>query len=228
MHVIGIQGPYGSGKSTTAVVNALRWGYASGAKVFSNFPLRNAYLFDHYTDWYRIADVHGSILIFDESQRNWDGRTWNSKAQIDQTHVINYVRKMNSLFVFVLPTFENLESRVRQQTDILIDCHRTRSGTIINHIYDFQAKEWGPKGKLLNKKIFPLHEQRKIWKLKLFSTHSMINKFPTPPPNQTDKFFKELDKRHNRALRRIYGQQYLDIPTLAKDDLIYDDASDAG
>lgn len=217
MHIVGVEGPYGSGKTTTAVLKAHQWAAASGAKIFANFPLRGAYLFDTYEDWYRIADAHGSILIFDESEQNWDGRKWASQGQIDQTHVINYVRKMNSLFIFILPDYNDIESRVRKKTDILIECKKTTGG-ILNLIYDPRQKEFGDKGKLVNRWFLPKEAQKKIWDLKLFNTHSMVQKFPTPPPNKVDHFFKELDRRHSRALERVYGKQYLEIQTLAKDE----------
>lgn len=219
MHIIGVQGGYGNGKTFTSVVKAHQWAAASGAKLFANFPLRGAYLFDHYTDWYRVADVHGSVIIFDESQTNFDSRTWGANGQIIMTQVINYVRKLNSLIMFVLPSFNNVDTRIRQITDVLIDCHKSRSGTIVNYVYDFQDKQFGEKGRLLNTWAMPKSAQKKVHELKLYSTHSMVHKFPTPPPNKVDGFFKELDKRHQAALERSYGKQYLTIETLDKEEL---------
>lgn len=220
MHIIGIEGRYGSGKTTTAVVKAHQWAGMTGAKLFANFPLRGAYLFEHYTDWYRVADAHGSIIIFDEAVKNYDSRKWAKSGQIEMTHVMNYVRKMNSLMIFILPDFMDLESRVRNKTDILIYCKRQKGGGITNFVFDQQMKGRNEThGRLINKWVLPMSSMRKIWDLKLFNTHSMIHAFPTPPDQESDKFFKELDKRHLTALERNYGKQYVDIDILIKETL---------
>jgi hypothetical protein len=212
MFVMGVEGGFGQGKTLTAVIKAHQWAAASGAKIFANFAVRDAYLFDSYTDWYKIADVHGSILIFDESQSNWDNRKWGNSGQIEMTQVLNFVRKMNSLFIFILPNYENIESRVRQMTDIVIKCQKTQGGTIINHVYDYQ------ESRLLNKWVLPKRSQQEVFKQNLYSTHSFVNRFPTPPPNKVDEFFKTLESRHELALRR-YRKDFTEIQTLSKEEL---------
>lgn len=219
MYIMGIQGGYGTGKTLTSVVKAHQWAASTGAKLFANFPLRDAYLFDHYTDWYSVADVHGSIIIFDESQTNFDSRNWGSNGQTIMTQVMNYVRKLNALLIFVLPSYQNVDTRIRQMTGILVDCQKSRSGTIYNYVYDFQKKEFGDRGQLINRWTLTKAAQKDVHALQLYSTHSMVHKFPTPPPNKVDAFFKELDKRHQSALERHYGKQYLSIETLSKEEL---------
>lgn len=220
-HVIGISGIYGSGKSTTAVIMGQQLALATGASLFSNFPMRGAYLFDDYTDWYTVAHVHGSVIIFDESKGNFDGRKWNTAGQIDMTHVIDYVRKMNCIFIFILPNYGDLESRIRNVTDILIDCSRSKSGTIYNYIYNYRDKTHAtPKGRLLNIRYLPLASQKEVWKLKLFNTHSMVSRFPTPPQNKVKEFFEKLSTIHEQALRRVYGTEYTEIETLEKGGLL--------
>lgn len=209
--IIGIEGGYGSGKTLTAVLKAHMWAQASGAKIFANFPVRGGYLFQNYTDWYKIADVHGSILIFDESQSNFDGRKWGSSGQIEMTQVINFVRKMNSLFIFTLPHYDNLESRVRQQTDILIKCRKTPGDTIINHVYDYQ------EGRPLTKWVLPKSSIQKVSEARLYNTKSFVHRFPTPPPNKVEEFFKTLDLHHEKALKRI-GLNSYDIQTLSEEE----------
>lgn len=219
--IIGIEGGYGQGKTLTACIKAHTWAAASGAKLFANFPLRGAYLFEHYTDWYRIADVHGSIVLYDESQTNWDNRQWNGGGQVSMTKVMNYVRKMNCIFIFILPAFHNIDSRVRQMTDVLIRCSKTPNGTIYNHVYDFQDKRFGEYGKLLTKWVLPRASQQRVFDLKLYNTYSMVLPFPTPGMGQENKFFKELDKRHMAALQK-YRLEHLDIQTLVKEAIEHD------
>ncbi|WP_336791145.1 zonular occludens toxin domain-containing protein [Paenibacillus sp. MMO-177] len=221
MYLVGISGAYGNGKSITAVIKAHQWAAASGAKLFTNFPCRNAYLFDHYEDWYKVADAHGSIILFDEAQRNWDNRTWGGAGQVIMTQVLNYVRKMNCLIIFILPSFQNVDKRIREMTDLFIECKKLPSGTIINDVYDHTAQDFGPKGKHLQKWTLPVSSQKHIHQLKLYNTHSMIHKFPTPPPNKEEQFFEELDRRHNAALQRVYGTDYMEIETLSKEGITF-------
>lgn len=218
--VIGITGGFGNGKSTTAVIKSQQWALKSGAKLFANFPMKNAYLFDSYEDWYRIADVHGSIVVFDESQRNFDGRQWGGEGNIILSQIFNYVRKMNCLFIFVLPSYDNIDTRIRQMTDILIVCNKTQHGTIFNSIYDYQDKNYGELGRNLNTWVLPVSSQKKIYGLNLFDTNSMIQRFPMPKgAKNCEEFFAELDRRHEIALER-YGLK-VPIMTLAKEELNY-------
>lgn len=221
MYIAGIVGGYGQGKTLTSVVKAHQWAAASGAKLFANFPLRGAYIFDHYEDWYRVADAHGSIIIFDESQSNFDSRTWGGNGQIIMTQVLNYVRKLNCLFLFVLPSYNNVDTRIRDKTDLLIECVKTPGGTIQNYVYEYQNKSYGPKGKFLTRWKMPTAAQQRVHKLQLYSTHSMVHRFPTPPQNKVDQFFEELDRRHNAALERVYGKEYISIDTLVKEELMH-------
>lgn len=218
--VFGITGGFGQGKSTTGVIKAHQWAIASGAKIFANFPMRGAYLFDHFTDWYRIADCHGSIIIFDESQSNFDSRQWGGEANITLSQIFNYVRKMNCIFIFILPSYDNIDTRIRQRTDILINCIKTPGGTIINNIYDYQDKAFGDWGRKLNTWILPPNSQKKVYALNLFNTNSMIHRFPMPVGKKNiEDFFFELDRRHQAALKK-FGLN-IDIPTLVKEDIEY-------
>lgn len=220
MYIMGINGGYGTGKTLTAVIKAHQWAAASGAKLFANFPLRNAYLFDTYEDWYRVADAHGSIILFDESQNNFDSRQWGGNGQITMTKVINYVRKLNALIIFILPSYDNVDSRIRDKTDVLIECHKSPGGTIHNMIYEYQDKRFGDKGRFINRWMLTKESQKQIFAHKLYSTHSMVHAFPTPPANRVDQFFEELDRRHSAALNRVYGKKYMEIETLVKEQLM--------
>lgn len=222
MFLVGVSGGYGQGKTMTSVIKAHQWAAASGAKLFANFPLRGAYIFDDYTDWYRVADVHGSVIIFDEAQSNFDSRTWGGAGQIAMTQVINFVRKLNCLMIFILPSFNNIDTRIRGNTDMLIECFKdAQNNTIRNYVYEFQDKSHGQKGKFLRRWTLPAAAQKKIHELNLYSTHSMVHRFPTPPQNKLEQFFEELDRRHNAALLRVYGKQHLQIETLPKEALVH-------
>jgi hypothetical protein len=124
------------------------------------------------------------------------------------------------LFIFILPSYANIDNRIRQKTDILIDCHKTRTGTIVNHVYDYQDKAFGDRGKLLTRWVLPKASQRRVHGLQLFDTNSMVHRFPMPEGKKNiERFFKELDERHQMALERFGLKQ--DIKTLVKEELLY-------
>lgn len=219
MFIIGIEGGYGQGKTMTAVIKAHQWAAASGAQIWANFPVRGAYMFDHYKDWYRIADAHGSVIIFDESQSNFDSRSWSGGGQVAMTQVLNFVRKLNCVFIFIAPSYQNVDTRIRDKTDLLISCVKSPGGTIYNLVYEYQNKLYGPKGKFLTRWALPPSSQKKVIDLHLYNTHSMVARFPTPPPAQVNKFFEELERRHQAALNRRFGADYVRIDMLDKEDL---------
>ena len=159
--ILGISGGYGAGKTLTSAIKAHQWASHTGAKIFSNFKLRDAYLFEHYSDWYRVAHAHGSIIVFDESQKDWDGRRFGGDSQIDKTHIMNYVRKMNSIFVFVLPDFSDVDARVRKMCEILIHVERLRDGTMMNKVYDYTDKRYGENGRLIKTEYLSFEKQKK-------------------------------------------------------------------
>lgn len=219
--IIGIEGGYGAGKTLTSAIKAHLWKSQTGAEIFSNYPLREAYLFNHYTDWYRVAHIHGTILIFDESQKDWDARRFSGSSQVDKTHIMNYVRKMNSVFVFVLPDFSDVDARVRKMCEILIHVERKKDGTMENRIYDYTDKRWGENGRLIKIEYLSPAKQREVFKLNLYDTHSMVHSFPMPGPDEVRDFFVKLDEIHNEALKREYPDKK-GIETKVKEDLQLD------
>ncbi|MNW66628.1 hypothetical protein D3C74_451160 [compost metagenome] len=85
-------------------------------------------------------------------------------------------------------------------------------------MYDYQLKTYGEWGKLINKWVLPPSSRSKVYGLDLFDTNSMVSGFPMPEgAKQTKEFFKELNRRHEAALKRL--GIYKNIPTLSKEEL---------
>jgi hypothetical protein len=220
--IIGIEGGYGAGKTLTSAIKGHQWKLATGAEIFANYALREAYLFEHYTDWYRVAHIHGTIIIFDESQKDWDSRRFAGASQVDKTHIMNYVRKMNSVFVFVLPDFSDVDARVRKMCEILIHVERKRDGTMENRIYDYTDKRYGENGRLIKREYLSWAKQKEVFKLNLYNTSQMVMSFPMPGPDQTQEFFRRLDEIHNAAVKREYPDRP-DIQIKLKSELEIDE-----
>lgn len=216
--IVGIEGGYGSGKTLTSAIKAHQWAGATQAQIISNYKLRDAMLFEDYTDWYRVAHLHGTIIIFDESQKDWDGRRFSGDSQVDKTHIMNYVRKMNSIFVFVLPDFSDVDARVRKMCEILIHVERKRDGSMENKIFDYTDKRYGENGRLIKREFLSFAKQKEIFALNLYNTNQMVMSFPMPSKEEKDFFFKRLDRIHNEAVKREYPDRQ-DIAVRMKDDL---------
>lgn len=219
--IVGIEGGYGQGKTITSAIKAHQWAGQTGAQIFSNYRMRDAYLFEHYTDWWRVAHLHGTIIVFDESQKDWDSRRFAGSSQVDKTHIMNYVRKMNSIFVFVLPDFSDVDARVRKMCEILIHVERKRDGTIENKIFDYTDKRYGENGRLIKREYLSYAKQKEIYKLNLYNTNQMVLSFPMPEQDQTADFFKTLDEIHSAAVKREYPDRK-EIEVKVKDDLQID------
>jgi hypothetical protein len=209
-HFIGIQGLLGAGKTTTASMMA--WLYKNqaekrGGKVdlYSNFGLRGATEMDDYKRWYDVCSSHGSVVVWDEGQTQFDAREFSSSDRVFSTGLLNYCRKMNSVQIVIAPNFGNIDKRIRQLTEILINVVKLGNKGIRLEYYDFQAGNGETSyGKFLHSRFLPSFKVKQIHKLNLFDTYRMVRGFPMPKTErQQAEFWKEIDLRHEEALIRL-------------------------
>jgi hypothetical protein len=209
-HFIGIQGLLGAGKTTTA--SMLAWLYKNKAEarggsvqLFSNYGLKGAKEMDKYERWYDVCSAHGSVIIWDESQTQFDGRQFSSADRVFATGLLNYCRKMNSVQMLVAPNFKNIDNRIRQLTEILINVVKVGNKGIRLEYFDFQAGNGETSlGKFLHSRFLPAFKVRQIHKLDLFDTYRMVRGFPMPANERQQKiFWDEIDNRHEEALIRL-------------------------
>lgn len=209
-HFIGIQGLLGAGKTTTASMMA--WLYKNKAEarggdvqLFSNFGLRGAKEMSHYERWYEVAEVHGSVVIWDEGQTQFDSRDFSSGDRIFSTQLLNYCRKMNSVQIIVAPNFSNIDKRIRQLTEVLINVVKVGNKGMRLEYFDFQAGNGESSyGKFLHSRFLPASKVKQIHSLNLFDTYRMVRGFPMPTTEREKKKFWELiDENHDAALIRL-------------------------
>ncbi len=209
-HFIGVQGLLGAGKTTTASMLAHYYKNSVEArggaiKLFSNYGLRGAQEMAKYQDWYDVADAHGSVIVWDESQTNFDGRQFSSSDNIMATQLLNYCRKMNSVQIMVAPNFSNLDRRIRQLTEVLINVVKCGNKGIRLEYYDYQAGNGESNfGKFLHSRFLPARKIKQIHSLNLFHTYRMVRGFPMPSTERAKKdFWENLEAFHEQALRRL-------------------------
>ncbi|WP_298737659.1 zonular occludens toxin domain-containing protein [uncultured Chitinophaga sp.] len=207
-HLICISGPLGAGKTTGASLFPWLWKNGTEAlggqlKLFANYDLYGAERMDTPQDWFKVAEAHGSICIWDEAHRSFDSRRFSDSQNILATELMTFVRKMASIQVFATPSVNRLDTRIREIIEVLIMVRRTAGGTYFDY-YDYQADFGGRFGKYLHSKFLPNYKLKAIHRLNLFDSYSFVSKFPLPKtaPEQ-EKFMIELEAAHMRGLYRF-------------------------
>lgn len=207
-HFIAIQGLLGAGKTTSAAMMAHYYrnrvrARGGDVKLFSNFGLLEAEEMDDYEKWLDVADCHGSVVVWDEAQTQFDSRQWSKGDQIYATQLLNYCRKMNSVQIIVAPNFANIETRIRQLTEVLINVVRVGKKGIRLEYYDYQAGFGDRLGKFMHSRFLPASKVAQIHSLNLFDTYRMVRGFPMPRTERSQKaFWDELQLRHEAALHK--------------------------
>lgn len=209
-HFIGIQGYLGAGKTTAASIlahlmrNKVKQ-KGGDIKLFSNYGLRGSQRMASYADWFSVADAHGSIILWDESQEQFDGREFSSAERAFSTRLLNYCRKMASVQIMIAPNYANLDTRVRQLTEVLINVTSLGKKGIRMEFYDYTARTGqSGLGRFLHSQFMPARSVRKVHALNLFRTHKLVSGFPMPKtPREQDSFYEKLEQVHNNALIRL-------------------------
>lgn len=207
-HLICISGPLGAGKTTAASLFPWLWKNVAESrgltlKLNANFDLYGAQRMDSPKDWFRVAEDHGTICVWDEAHRSFDSRKFSAFENILATELLTFVRKMASIQVFATPSVNRLDARIREIIEVLIVVRKMGNGTYFD-FYDFQADFGGRFGKYLHSKFLPKYKLAAIYKLNLFDSYSFVSKFPLPT-NQKDgaKFMEQLEEAHNRGIQRL-------------------------
>lgn len=206
-HLIGIVGGLGAGKTTFASLypwllkNAVEM-RGGEIRLFANYDLYGAERMDEPSDWFKVAEAHGSICVWDEAHRTFDSRKFNQFQNIFATEILTFVRKMASIQVFATPSIMRLDTRIRDMLEVLIVARKVGHGTYYD-FYDYQSDFAGRYGRFLHSKFLPFHKMKQIHRLNLFDSYSFVSRFPLPN-NETaaKKFMDELEAAHWRGVNR--------------------------
>lgn len=208
-HVIGVMGNLGAGKTTIAsVITHLYKGQIESndgkVKLFANYDLTGSTRMKVSEDWFKIADAHGSICVWDEAHRSFNNRTSLSFNNILATDILTFCRKMASIQIFVTPSIKRLDTRIREMLEVLIQVRPMGNKGIRFDYFDFQADGYGQNGQFLHSRFLSGQKVKQIHSLNLFDSHSFVSGFPLPATEREAKvFMEELEKRHDEARRAI-------------------------
>lgn len=206
-HLICFMGALGAGKTSGASLFSWLWKNGVEArggdlKIFANYDLYGAERMDKPEDWFKVAEAHGSICVWDEAHRTFDSRRWNNFTNILATELLTFVRKMASIQVFATPSVNRLDSRIREIIEILVVVRKTGNGTFYD-FYDFQADFGGRYGKYLHSKFLPKRMLARVHRLDLFDSHSFVSRFPLPSSErEAASFMDKLEEAHWRGVNR--------------------------
>lgn len=202
-HHFFIQGPLGAGKTFIMSLLAHHWKekvMRQGGKIelFSNYGLKDSYPMSHYTDWYKVAEAQGSIVCWDESQRAFSNRNWSKYGQTVATDTMMFTRKMKSVQIYCSPSIANVDSRIRQIVEVLINVRKIGDKGFTLHFTDFQT------GEFMHKQFLPMFKAKKIFNMNLYDTFAMVQGFPLPSTEkQGNEFFETLERIHDEARGKL-------------------------
>lgn len=198
-HHFFIQGPLGAGKTFMASLLAHHWkskteGRGGRVELFSNYGLLDSQPMSHYSDWYTVAEAQGSIVVWDEAHMAFSNRKWNQYGSTLATELLMYTRKMQSVQIYCSPNIGNVDSRIRQIVEVLVNVRKIGDKGFSLHFTDYQT------GEFMHKQFVPMFKAKKVFNLNLYDTFNMVQSFPLPNNEKQGKeFFENLEEIHDNA-----------------------------
>lgn len=198
-HHFFIQGPLGSGKTFLMSLLATHWkerteGRGGTVELFSNYELKDSTAMNHYEDWYKVAEAQGSIVCIDEAQMAFSNRKWSKYGSTLATEVLMFTRKMQAVMVYCSPSIKNVDSRIRDIVEVLVNVRKIGDSGFSLHFTDYQT------GLFMHKQFIPMWKAKKIFKMGLYDSFNMVQSFPLPATEKEGKvFFERLEEIHDKA-----------------------------
>lgn len=191
MYVWVFQGQLGEGK--TFGMSVLAWHFVAKARrsgikadLYANFDLQGAKPLTSYRDFYDVARSEASICLLDEAHVNLDARLFHRGINIYMTQFFFYLRKLSASLFMTTPHIRNLDSRMRQLTNILVDCHKITGG-FLYEIFDYQSE------RLLRRKFLPIHVAKQIFATGMYDSHAIIRAVEFPSNERAfDRFLDQI------------------------------------
>lgn len=121
--VIGFWGRMGSGKTLNMTKWAIFFAETMNRPIYANYHINHpkAHLF---TSFKELEKVRHAIIAYDEIHVDLDSRGWDRKNQQAFTHWFTQTRKMFCSFLYTTQTIDQLEKRIRNNTQYLFLCSK--------------------------------------------------------------------------------------------------------
>ena len=175
-----VQGSLGAGKTLLASILAQYWRLRSGEniQIFSNYDMINSTVFNQAEQWIDVAQAHGSVIVWDEAQTQFDRRNWQRNTFM--TQIFNYSRKMRCIHIFVNPVGSNLDGRILDFIEVFLHVKKIPGRGIAIDVYEYQDKRFGEWGRKIKTLWIPWHRVQGVFKIEIYDTDSILYPFPVP------------------------------------------------
>lgn len=205
-HLICVSGALGAGKTTFAsffphLLKSQVQQMGGTLEIFANYDLLGAKKMTEQDDWFKVAEAHGSVIVWDEAHRIFNNRKWSSYQNIFAVDLITFVRKMATIQIFATPSVQRLDTAIRDLIEVLIICRKVSNGSYYD-FYDYQADYAGKYGRYLHSKFLPNYKRQKIHNLNLFDSNAFVHGFPMPSTErEAVKFMRDLEQAHRLGIK---------------------------
>jgi hypothetical protein len=190
-------GRMGSGKTTLMSLEALTYQQMSGCTVFSNYGLTGSIPFTSFEDFKKVAVQPSSIICLDESHLDISNRDFNSNSVKFFVNMVFFLRKLRCTLMMTSPLFENIDSKVRDVTNIYIHCSK-HSGFLHYEYYDVERLKFIKSKRISENKVSEIMPF-------IYDTYEMV--VPLEYPKTRDEYLsifdevKSLNKGYIKTLR---------------------------
>jgi ATPase family associated with various cellular activities (AAA) len=190
MNLIFFEGQMGNGKTLGMSIVAKDWAQRSGATLYSNYGLEGSKPFRSFEDFKDVAVQPSSIVCLDEIHNDIDSRDFNTNAVKYFSHIVFYLRKLRCILMMTSPLFENIESRVRNVTNVVVSVQKDKT-YYYYPFYDLQQMKSLKMKKIKKQSAHDAAQQ-------IFDTFEMVT--PLEYPANRDDFKRLLNdlKEHNK------------------------------
>ncbi|HHT7203765.1 hypothetical protein PDK24_28165 [Bacillus cereus] len=192
-NLIVIDGFLGAGKTLGMSYLAHHYQSKSNCTLYSNYGLANAKPIKNLVDFIDVAKQESSIVCLDESHLDLSSRDFNSNSVKFFTNLIFYLRKMRCTLIMTTPMFSNLDSRVRDITNVYISVRKDKNFFYYD-FYDVEREQFLKRKRIRYDLITQIGSH-------LYDTYSIVTPLEYPSKKEEfNEFLKEL-KQVNGAFK---------------------------
>jgi len=148
--MIGLQGKMGTGKTLTMTVLGIYLSIRTQTPLYANYTIKT-YPSKRIRSSTDLWDANHGIVLLDEAWLTLDSRLYNDNVKL--TRWINQTRKKDLILLYTTQHIRQIELRMRNATDILINMSKETRGHWLQFI-DWQYRELGRRYLLPNPKKF--------------------------------------------------------------------------
>ncbi|MEC3226415.1 hypothetical protein P9027_31420 [Bacillus thuringiensis] len=184
MYVWAFEGRMGNGKTLGMSLMAKYFQEKSGCTLYSNYGLAGSKPFRSFDDFLDVAMQPSSIVCLDECHNDIDSRDFGTNAVKYFSHIVFYLRKMRCTLFLTTPLFENIDSRVRDVTNVLVPVSKDK------YYYYYPFYDWEANQLMVEKKIKKEYAHSKAGNI--FDTNAVVT--PLEYPKNRDEFKVLLER----------------------------------